>query len=117
MKQNKLTTHTTTMNNTITITGLREQKDGTLKYKGITITQTPTEKFPTLVTFTKTVKKAKGVEGKKFLNLEKAIEYIDSLELHLWEMKTQLRIEKQEAKKAERELLKLNGLHLITTNS
>ena len=111
MKQNKNTTHT--MNNTITITGLREQKDGTLKYKGITITKTPTEKFPTLVTFTKTVKKAQSVEGKKFLNLEKAVEYIDGLELHLWEMKTQLRIEKQEAKKAERELLKLNGIQFL----
>ena len=85
------------------------------KYKGITITPTPTEKFPQLVTFTKTVKKAKEVEGKKFITLEKAMEFIDSLELHLWERMTQLRIEKQEAKKAERELLKLNGLHLITS--
>ena len=105
------------MNNTITITGLREQKDGTLKYKGITITKTPTEKFPQLVTFTKTVKKAQVVEGKKFLNLEKAIQYIDSLELHLWEMKTQIRIEKQEKKKAERELLKLNGIQFLNTVS
>jgi len=93
------------------------QKDGTTKYKGITITPTPTDKFPLLVTFTKTVKKAKSVEGKKFLNMEKAMEYIDNLELELWEMKTTLRLEKQEAKKAERELLKLNGLHLMTSGN
>ena len=89
------------------------QKDGTTKYKGITITPTPTEKFPQLVTFTKTVKKAKEVEGKKFLNLEKAIGYIDELELHLWERMTQLRFEKLEKKKAERELMKINGLALV----
>ena len=87
----------------------------TTKYKGITITNTPTEKFPQLVTFTKTVKKAKSVEGKKFLNIEKAMKFIDDLELHLWEIKTTIRLEKQEAKKAQRELLKLNGLHLITS--
>jgi len=87
------------------------------KYKGITITNTPTAKFPQLVTFTKTVKKAKSVEGKKFLTLEKAMEYIDKLELELWEMSTTLRLEKQEAKKAERELMKLNGLHLITSGT
>jgi len=95
------------------MTELREYKDGTMKYKGITITNTPSEKFPQLVTFTKTVKKAKEVEGKKFLNLEKAMKYIDDLELHLWEMKTTLRLEKQEAKKAKRELMKLNGMQLI----
>jgi hypothetical protein len=89
----------------------------TTKYKGITITNTPTEKFPQLVTFTKTVKKAQMVEGKKFLDLEKAMKYIDELELHLWEMKTTLRLEKQEKKKAERELLKLNGLHLMTSGN
>jgi len=87
------------------------------KYKGITITNTPTDKFPQLVTFTKTVKKAKSVEGKKFLTLEKAMEYIDKLELELWEMSTTLRLEKQEAKKAQRELMKLNGLHLITSGT
>ena len=85
----------------------------TTKYKGITITPTPTDKFPQLVTFTKTVKKAKSVEGKKFLNIDKAIEFIDGLELHLWERQTQLRLERQEAKKAQRELLKLNGIQFL----
>ena len=87
----------------------------TTKYKGIHIQNTPTEKFPQLVTLVKTVKKAKTVEGKKFLTLEHATKFIDSLELHLWERQTQLRIERQERKKAERELLKLNGIHFLRT--
>jgi len=85
------------------------------KYKGITITNTPTEKYPQLVTFTKTVKKASEVLNKQFLTLDYALKYIDNLELHLWERQTQLRIERQEAKKAERELLKLNGLNFLKT--
>ena len=85
----------------------------TTKYKGITITNTPTEKFPNLVTFTKTVKKAQSELNKKFLNLEKAKEYIDNLELHLWELKTQMRIQKNEARIAKKELLKLNGMQLL----
>ena len=85
----------------------------TTKYKGITITNTPTEKFPNLVTFTKTVKKAQSELNKKFLNLEKAKEYIDNLELHLWELKTQIRIQKNEARIAKKELLKLNGMQLL----
>lgn len=85
----------------------------TTKYKGITITNTPTEKFPNLVTFTKTVKKAQSELNKKFLNLEKAKEYIDNLELHLWELKTQLRIQKNEARIAKKELLKLNGMQML----
>lgn len=83
------------------------------KYKGIEITDTPSEKYPNLVTLTKTVKKAKSEEGKKFLTLEHALKYIDNLELHLWERMTQVRLEKQEAKRAEKELMKLNGLQLL----
>ena len=85
----------------------------TTKYKGITIEETPTEKYPQLVTLVKTVKKAKSEEGKKFLTLDHAIKYIDKLELHLWERMTQLRLEKQEAKKAQKELLKLNGIQFL----
>lgn len=84
-----------------------------MKYKGITIEETPTQKFPKLVTLVKTVKKAKSVEGKKFINIDKAIEFIDNLELELWEMKTTLRLEKQEARKAQRELMKLNGVQFL----
>ena len=87
----------------------------TTKYKGIEITNTPSEKFPNLVTLTKTIKKAKSVEGKKFLTLEHATKFIDGLELHLWERMTQLRLEKQEAKIAKKELLKLNGIQLLTS--
>lgn len=84
------------------------------KYKGVTITPTPSEKFTELVTLTKAVKKAQSEVGKKFLNMEKAMQYIDNLELHLWERKTQLRLEKQEARIAKKELLKLNGIQLLT---
>jgi hypothetical protein len=83
------------------------------KYKGITITNTPSEKYPQLVTLTKTVKKAKSEEGKKFLTLDHAMTYIDKLELHLWERMTQVRLQKQEAKIAQKELLKLNGIQLL----
>ena len=83
------------------------------KYKGITITNTPTEKFPNLVTFTKTIKKATSVLNKQFLTLEHAMKFIDNLELHLWERQTQLRLERQEAKVAQKELLKLNGIQLL----
>ena len=85
----------------------------TTKYKGIHIQNTPTEKFPNLVTLVKTVKKAKEVEGKKFLTLDHARKFIDNLELHLWERQTQLRLEKQEARVAKKELLKLNGFQLL----
>lgn len=88
----------------------------TTKYKGITITNTPTEKFPNLVTFTKTVKKAQSELNKKFLDLEKAKEYIDNLELHLWELKTQMRIQKNEARIAKKELLKLNGIQMLKSD-
>jgi len=85
----------------------------TTKYKGIWIETTPTDKYPQLVTFTKTVKKLKDYEGKKFLTYEHAIKFIDSLELHLWERQTQLRLETQEKRRANREMMKLNGLQLI----
>lgn len=83
------------------------------KYKGIEITDTPSEKYPNLVTLTKTVKKAKSEEGKKFLTLEHALKYVDNLELHLWERMTRLRLEKKEDKVATKELMKLNGLQLL----
>ena len=88
----------------------------TTKYKGITITNIPTEKFPNLVTFTKTVKKAQSELNKKFLNLEKAKEYIDNLELHLWELKTQMRLQRNEARIAKKELLKLNGIQMLKSD-
>lgn len=91
----------------------QEQKDGTIKYKGITIQKTPSETYPTLVTFIKTIKKGNEILGKKFLTLGQGVKYIDKWELELWERKTQVRLGKQEGVRAKKELLKLNGLQLI----
>lgn len=87
-----------------------------MRYKGITIEDTPTETYPQLVTLTKTVKKASKIQGKKFLTMEKAIQYIDNWELKLWEVTTNSRLEKSESKVAQKELLKLNGLQFKHTD-
>lgn len=79
----------------------------TTKYKGVNIQETPTEKYPELVTLIKTQKKLKSIEGKMFLTLQKAQEYIDKIELELWETMTSTRLEKSEKKIAKKELLKL----------
>jgi len=81
----------------------------TTKYKGITITPTPTETYPQMVTFTHCTSKTMGALHKKFITLEKATKWIDTFELELWEMATQLRLEKQESRRADKELLKLYG--------
>lgn len=79
----------------------------TTKYKGVNIQETPTEKYTELVTLIKTQKKLKSIEGKMFLTLEKAQQYIDKIELELWEVMTSTRLEKSEKKVAKKELLKL----------
>jgi nicotinamide mononucleotide adenylyltransferase len=79
----------------------------TTKYKGVMIQETPSEKYPELVTLVKTQKKLKSIEKKMFLTLEKAQQYIDKIELELWESMTSTRLEKSEAKVAKKELLKL----------
>jgi hypothetical protein len=79
----------------------------TTKYKGVMIQETPSEKYPELVTLVKTQKKLKSIERKMFLTLEKAQQYIDKIELELWEQMTSTRLEKSEAKVAKKELLKL----------
>lgn len=79
----------------------------TMKYKGVMVQETPSEKYPELVTLVKTQKKLKSIEGKMFLTLEKAQQYIDKMELELWEQMTSTRLEKSEAKVAKKELLKL----------
>ena len=83
------------------------------KHKGITITNTPSEKYPTLVTLTKTPKRATEIQGKKFLTLEHASKFIDQFELDLWEVQTTTRLEKNESRVARKELMKLGGLQLI----
>lgn len=77
------------------------------KYKGVTIQETPSQKYPKLVTLIKTQKKLKSIEGKMFLTIEKAQQYIDKIELELWEQMTSTRLEKNEKKVAKKELLKL----------
>lgn len=79
----------------------------TMKYKGVMVQETPSEKYPELVTLVKTQKKLKSIEGKMFLTFEKAQQYIDKMELELWESMTSTRLEKSEAKVAKKELLKL----------
>jgi hypothetical protein len=78
-----------------------------MKYKGIFIEQTPSEKYPQLVTLVKGVKKAKPIMGKQFLSQEHAINFIDKWELQLWEVQTSTKLEKSEQKVAKKELLKL----------
>ena len=78
-----------------------------MKYKGIFIEQTPSEKYPEMVTLIKGVKKASSIIGKQFLTQEHAIKFIDSFELKLWESKTSVKLEEKEKKIAKKELLKL----------
>ena len=85
----------------------------TTKYKGIHIENTPSEKYPQLVTLTKGVKKAKSIIGKKFLTLEHATKFMDEFEVAISYVKTELSLEKREAKVAQKELLKLNGIQLL----
>jgi hypothetical protein len=85
----------------------------TTKYKGILIENTPTEKYPNLVTLIKGVKKAHSIIGKKFLTLEHAQKFIDEFEVQISYVKTELSLEKREQKVAQKELMKLNGLQLL----
>lgn len=48
------------------------------KYKNIIIEETPSEKYPTLVTMTKTPKTKSEFLGKKYITLEKAILAVDT---------------------------------------
>jgi hypothetical protein len=90
-------------------------KTTTTKYKGIEITNTPSEKYPNLVTLTKGVRKATSIIGKKFLTMEHATRYIDDFETAISYVKTELSLEKREAKVAQKELMKLNGVQLLKT--
>ena len=85
----------------------------TTKYKGILIENTPTEKYPNLVTLVKGVKKAHSIIGKKFLTLEHAQKYIDEFEIVTSYLKIESSLEKREQKVARKELIKLSGLQLL----
>ena len=77
------------------------------KYKGIFIQETPSDKYPNMVTLIKGVKKATSIIGKQFLTKEHATNFIDNFELKLWEVKTSIKLEEKEKKVAKKELLKL----------
>ena len=50
---------------------MKELKNGTFKYKGVTVAPTPLGKYPDMVTVIKTTTKSKSLRGKKFINLHK----------------------------------------------
>lgn len=52
-------------------------KQDTVKYNQAHITNTPTEKYPTMVTITKTIKRLKGIEGRRFITLKHAQQAVD----------------------------------------
>lgn len=87
-------------------------KNKPIKHKGVVIEETPSEKFPHMVTLTKCIKKMKPMEGKRFLDIDKAIEYINEMELVVWEEMTRRRLERTEEKRAVKELMKINGFQL-----
>lgn len=51
---------------------MKQLKNGSFRYKNVTLEPTPTEKFPEMVTIVKTQAKLKELFGKKFISLEKA---------------------------------------------
>ncbi len=54
-----------------------------VKYQGCVIEGISTEKFPNLVQITKTTKKMKSIQGKKFISLEKAKSSINGVKATL----------------------------------
>jgi hypothetical protein len=59
--------------------GLKEDKEGNLKYKNVKIIPTPTEAFPTQVLIEKAPARLKTLIGRKWITVEKAIIAIDTL--------------------------------------
>ena len=85
---------------------MTELKNGDYKHGGVTIQKTPTEKYPDMVTFIKTTKRARGLLNKRFLTLEQSIEYIDKWDtVYKTEQWTQ-RLEQKEAIRAKNQLEK-----------
>jgi hypothetical protein len=58
-------------------------KNKTLRFKSCSIDYTPNDKFPDMVTITKTTKSLKELLNKKFINLEKAKVSIETLKADL----------------------------------
>ncbi len=87
-KLNVKTSKTTTMKTTIkNPKGFEKELLETLKrngisiemfrYKNFRITKTPNEKFPEMVTITRTLSGPKSFLGKSFINLQKVMVFID----------------------------------------
>ena len=66
-----------------------------IKYQGCVIEETPTEKFPNLVQITKTTKRLKSINGKKFINMEKAKSSIDGVKSNLLILRGETRTRKE----------------------
>ena len=54
-------------------------KEKTLRFKSCSIESTPTDKFPNMVTITKTTKVLNGLLNKKFVNIDKAKAVIETV--------------------------------------
>ena len=63
---------------------MKQLKNGTWKYRNVTVAPTPLAKYPELVTIIKAPKRMRELVGKKFINLQKtkiAIEIIQTEKL------------------------------------
>lgn len=59
---------------------MKEMKNKTFKHRNCIIVSTPSEKFPELVTITKTPKIRKDFEGRRYLSLKKCFIQIELFE-------------------------------------
>ena len=58
-------------------TKVKVNKDGGLRYNNVRFDKTPTDKFTEMVTITKVPKRLKSLEGRKFINVSKAVLAVD----------------------------------------
>jgi stress response protein YsnF len=77
-----------------------------MKYRGVTIENTPTEKFPELVTISKTTKKVNELLNKKFISTTKAINAVDAYLSEIFIEKTKVT--------AYKDILKVSGADIET---
>ena len=72
-----------------------------MKYNGVTIEPNPTEQFPEMVKIVKTIKRTKELNGKRFVNLEKAKKVVDAYLAEVFIEKTKIQ--------AYKDALKISG--------
>ena len=72
-----------------------------MKHRGATIVDTPTEKYPKMVTITKTTKKVRGMQDKRYIDEHHAITAIDAYVAESFIEKTKM--------KAFNDVLKVRG--------